>query len=106
MQTIWATLVVVLLCSNTHLLPQASGDRRNLQVSGAHPARLSRRSTNAIGTGGMHGAIADLIDFFGFDQAPVPESLQATDAGHEGPNKQAGTPQCPCTEMDVILGSR
>ena len=69
--------MVALLCSELHLLRQVSGERRILQGSAARPARFIRHSSNTIGRAGMHGAIADLVDFFGFEQKPAPADQRA-----------------------------
>ena len=78
MQNIWKPLLAILLCSDIHFLPQASGDRRHLQGSAARPARSNRQSTNTVGKAGMHGAIAELVDFFGFEQKPASGSPDRT----------------------------
>ncbi len=88
MQTIWTPLVVLLLCSDLHLLRQAAGGRRILQGSAARPARFNRHSSNTIGKAGMHGAITDLVDFFGFEQKPAPEAPEASHASQRANNEQ------------------
>ena len=88
MQTTWTRLVVLLLCSELHLLRQASGERRILQGSTARPARFNRHSSNTIGKAGMQVAIADLVDFFGFEQKLASENPEAPHAGKRANNKQ------------------
>lgn len=78
MQTIWTPLLAILLCSDLYSLQHASGDRRQLQGSAARPARFNRHSSNTIGKAGMHGAIAELVDFFGFEQKPASGSPDHT----------------------------
>ena len=89
METLWTPLVALLLCSHLHLLPQASADRRILQGSAARPARSSRYSSNPFGKAGMHGAIAELVDFFGFEQKPASGT---SEAGQRSTEEQASTP--------------
>ena len=89
MQIVWTPLMAVLLCSTIQLLPQAVADRRIMQGSAARPARFSRYSSNTIGKAGMHGAIADLVNFFGLEQTPASVKPEAGQKVAEG---QASTP--------------
>ncbi len=102
MQTTWTRIVVLLLCSELHLLRQASGERRILQGSAARPARFNRHSSNTIGKAGMHGAIADLVDFFGFEQKPASENPEAPHASKRANNNQVMHCSYPCEHQRTM----
>ena len=58
-------LLGLLLFLSPQVAKKVSAERRALQEPPVR-ARFTRFSATGLGQGGIHGSIADLVDFFGF----------------------------------------
>ena len=65
MRQAFTVLLGLLLFSNPQWATKVSAERRAVQEPPVR-ARFSRFSATGLGQGGIHGSIADLVDFFGF----------------------------------------
>lgn len=84
MRQAFTVLLVLLLFLNPQFATEVSAERRALQEPPVR-TRFSRSSATGLGQGGIHGSIADLVDFFGFQpksdaKGPTAETIDR-DAG-------------------------
>lgn len=72
----FTVLLGLLLFLSPQVVKKVSGERRALQEPPVR-ARFSRFSATGLGQGGIHGSIADLVDFFGFQPKSAANGLTA-----------------------------